>query len=240
MTLEELLKGEATEIKEKSYLTAKQYVEPFIKAVEPYSKTFKIEAKQADQITGGALVFNRVNIEAYAKQTPEGFTEIIGLNYALDTKTPVMKIYRAYKDNAGNMIVPNENLLVVQEIIPGEVLQYPVKSLMEQASCLDVFFKKLEKNFTPKESVELLGKWVINALTAEFNNSKQSVRISSDLVVSGYDSIFLDSSSPYYVIGENFSYLDIYLAMSSQLNKPKDMLNRFEKLAIFKQILNLK
>ena len=51
LTLEEVLKGKATRIKDKDYFPTAAYVEPFIERMSKYTSDFRIQAKLPDQIT---------------------------------------------------------------------------------------------------------------------------------------------------------------------------------------------
>lgn len=242
MDLNTLKLGPAVEIKDKVFLTTAQYITPFLDSIKNIKQEHVIQVKELDcKVSGAPTSYLRVSIEALLPQpTPEGYTEVIGCNYSLDIKTPVIKYYRAFKDDLNNLIVPNENLLSVQEIIPGEQLQCPVEFLMKQPSGLDVFLKQVNKQEKIATLTPKIGEWIRNAYLAEFSNSKQTLRVSADLVATAYKLTMLEQSSPYYNSGATYTLLDIYQAMASQITVSKDVNNKFEKTAILKQILNVK
>ena len=72
LTIDQLLRGKATRIKEKEYFTTEQYVVPFLERMSKFTNEFIIQAKPADQISltpnGDVnfedIIYNRVNIEA--------------------------------------------------------------------------------------------------------------------------------------------------------------------------------
>ena len=51
LTVEQLLQGKATKIKEKEFFTTKAYVEPFFDRMSKYTEEFIINVKPADQIS---------------------------------------------------------------------------------------------------------------------------------------------------------------------------------------------
>jgi hypothetical protein len=72
LTIDQLLQGKATKIKDREYLTTEQYVTPFLERMSKFTNEFIIQAKPADQISltmdGDVnfedIIYNRVNIEA--------------------------------------------------------------------------------------------------------------------------------------------------------------------------------
>ena len=72
LTVEQLLQGKATKIKEKEFFTTKAYVEPFFERMSKYTEEFIINVKPADQISltpSGEvnfddIVYNRVWVQA--------------------------------------------------------------------------------------------------------------------------------------------------------------------------------
>ena len=51
LTIEQLMRGKATKIKDKEYFTTEAYVTPFIDRVSKMTDNFIINAKPADQIS---------------------------------------------------------------------------------------------------------------------------------------------------------------------------------------------
>src|SRR5690606_16844840 len=105
ITVQELLQGKATIIKEKEYLSTKDYVQPFINKMKTFTNDFRIKVKLPDQITKDKdrdVTYNRVLIEAVlpANHTIHNHDEVIGFLYGLDIKKPIAKIYRGYLNRA--------------------------------------------------------------------------------------------------------------------------------------------
>ena len=72
LNFNELLKGKATVIRGKEYLSAEAYVTPFVEIMSKFTKDFRIQAKLSDQMSltrdkdlnAEDTVFNRVWIQA--------------------------------------------------------------------------------------------------------------------------------------------------------------------------------
>ena len=72
LTMEQLVAGKATRIKDKEYFSTEAYVLPFLERMAKYTDNFLIQAKPADQISltregeinFDDVIYNRVNIEA--------------------------------------------------------------------------------------------------------------------------------------------------------------------------------
>lgn len=79
LNLNELLKGKATVIRGKEYLSAEAYVTPFLERMSKFTRDFRIQAKLPDQMSltrekdlnAEDTVFNRVWIQAIL---PEEFS----------------------------------------------------------------------------------------------------------------------------------------------------------------------
>ena len=106
ITINGLLKGKSTIIKNKEFYPTKTYVEPFLNRLAPLTTDFRISVKLPDQMTltkdTADLTFNRVLIQAVLpeKHTIENYAEVIGFIYGIDVKKPIVKLYRGYLNQA--------------------------------------------------------------------------------------------------------------------------------------------
>ena len=127
ITIDQLLRGKATRIKDKEYFTTEQYVTPFLERMAKFTDDFIIQAKPADQISltpnGDVnfedIIYNRVNIEAVLPDEYcfEGHKQVVGFVYALDTRKPVVKEYMGGLRTAClNLCTFNPSALYVQEL----------------------------------------------------------------------------------------------------------------------------
>ena len=102
LTLEQALKGKATQIKGKEYFTTEAYITPFIERMSKFTDDFRIQAIPADQISltkDGEInmediVYNRIWIQAVMPDECgfENHDRVIGMVYGLDTRKPIVKL----------------------------------------------------------------------------------------------------------------------------------------------------
>lgn len=241
MTLDELYLGKETVIKEKSYLSTKDYIDSFVQRMKKLTDDFLIIAKAPDQIVDKAITYNRVTIEARLSKNliDNRYAQTIGLSYSLDGKKPLYKLYRCYTDmTTNNLIVLDEGDIatgVIEQLMP---LSYDLDSLLSRTDSFKVKLDAMKKASCQSDIYQLFGKYLHKSFNCSYNNGQQQVRISSDLVSSAYKGLFLDSTSLSYLKpNQAINLLDIYLGFNQFTCLPKDALNRFEKTAIIKELI---
>jgi hypothetical protein len=249
ISLNELFKGKQTTIKDKNYLSTKDYVDPFIKKMNKYTNNFKIRAIEPNQNTyndvGKDVTYNRVLVEAILpkESTIDNHDEVIGFLYGLDIKTPVAKIYRGYINQAcTNLTVFNPEWIEVQEISEMMPLKYNIDSLLEYTSDFRNRIDKLKNTIIPRKELEgRLGSWVDYCLKSEYNNDLHVVKLSPNLPIKGYKSLVIDAESEYYVnVDEDPSLFQIYNSMTQLItDDKKDIISHFEKTIMINNMLNI-
>ena len=255
--LNTLLQGKATIIKKKEYLPTEAYVTPFLERMSKYTNDFRIQARLPDQISITKkedlnledTVFNRVWIQAVL---PNEFSfnnhqEVIGMVYGLDTRKPIVKIYRGALNMAClNLCVFNPSFLEVHELEPESPINFRgLQSLMEQVSDIKSWLDRLSETFiTYEENVinENLGLWVRNALSTSFDNGYGKVKLSASTAVDAYKLLYEKEDSPYFVRpGEATSMFNVYNAFTELISNTdtRDIMNKAEKTLLLKDILTL-
>ena len=224
INIAELLKGKSTLIKNKEFFPTKTYVEPFIERMSKFTDDFRISVKTPDQVTFNKeatdLTYNRVLIQAVMpeKYSIDHHSEVIGFLYGIDVKKPVVKIYRGYLNQAcTNLCVFNPQWIEVQEMIPGDPINYnAVKMLMEQTSDFPVKLKALKDNYIDRNlRKQYLGEWVDYSLREGEDYGFGKVKIAVSTPVNAYKELFINSESDYYVPeGIDPSMFDIYNAFT--------------------------
>ena len=192
-TLDEVLQGKATRIKNKDYFKTADYLEPFIERMSKFTDNFSIKVKTPDQITltedgnivTDDLTFNRVNIEAILphEYAFEGHTQVIGMVYGLDVRKPICKLYSGAERSAcTNLCVFSPNGLVIQEIEPETAINYnPIQRLMERTETIGRTLRRLNDKYLVfaeklidegiKKGVEILVSY--NVIVVDFNIFKE-------------------------------------------------------------------
>lgn len=258
ITINELMAGKATKIKDKEYFCTEAYVTPFMERMSKFTDNFIIQAKTADQISltpnGGInmddVIYNRVNIEAILpdEYAFEGHKQVIGFVYALDTRKPVVKLYTgAIRSACLNLAVFNPSALSVQGLEPESAINYSfLKQCMAMTEDINIHLKKLsDMEFTRNECFTQLGKWVDNCITKKFVTDFGAVKLAESLPIEAYKSLFYEEKSPYYTQEDVVNGFDVYNAFTDLIcNKGKssgknELINRFEKVHLVGQIMNI-
>lgn len=251
ININKLLEGKATKIKNKDYLPTKDYVEPFIDKMSRFTDNFICQVKLPDQITltedTKDITYNRVYIQAVLPESYweyENHKEVIGLVYGLDVRKPIYKLYRGGLNMAcTNLCVFSPSFLNVQEIKPGEELDYsPIKNIMELTSDLESTLKKMKNTYIDRSSESIqkqLGKWCDFVLRNEYNSGLSKVKLSTATAIDAYKDLFIKEDSNYYIPDdEEASMFMIYNAFTDIISHDsKDIINTAEKTLLLSQML---
>jgi hypothetical protein len=255
ITIDELLKGKATKIKEKAFYQTEAYVTPFLDRMQKITNDFKVKVELPDQITVTQkddvdfddITYNRVWIQGVLPQEYdiENHQDVIGMVYGLDVRKPIVKFYRGGLNRACcNLCVFNPSFLSCQDIYPEAPIDYvPVDDLIRKASELKQWlntlhsttFERSEQNIN-----ESLGLWVRRCLSVVYSNGFGKVKLAVSTAVDAYKLLFEDGESPYYVHqGEHTDMFNVYNAFTDIISndKDKDIINKAEKCLLLKKIL---
>lgn len=256
ITLTDALKGKATQIKGKEYLSTEAYITPFIERMSKFTDDFRIQAIPADQISltkDGELnmediVYNRMWIQAVMPDNCgfENHDRVIGMVYGLDTRKPVVKLYNGGLNRACcNLCVFDPSFLNVQELEPEQAINFrPVNSLLEQTSNIKATLERLsntEVAYTDTIINENLGLWVRNTMDKQFTSQFGKVKVATSTAIDAFKLLYLDKESPYYVNpGYSTDMFNVYNAFTQVLtNDIKDVINKVEKTLLISNILGI-
>lgn len=257
LTLNELLNGKGTKIRNNEYLTTAQYVEPFIEKMSKYTDNFLVQAKLPTQVSLTTqedirdidIVYNRVWVQAVLpnEYCYTGHQMVVGLVYGLDTRKPVAKIYvGALRSACLNLCVFNPSFLEVQYLEPERPINYKcVEPLMEQESDIAKWLIMLEEMEVPYNIPyinEMLGAWVRNSLSASFDNGYGKVKLATATAVDAYKLLYEDEESDYYVSpGQSTNMFNVYNAFTQLISNTdtRDIINKVEKILLLKKVLDL-
>ena len=253
LTVEQLLQGKATKIKEKEFFTTKAYVEPFFDRMSKYTEEFIINVKPADQISltpSGEvnfddIVYNRVWIQAVLpdEYAYENHKRVMSMIYALDTRKPVVKMYTGALNMAClNLCVFNPDALNVAELEPTTAINFsPVNLLMGMTDTIKVTLDKMAKKIYTRDNIyEELGLWIDRSITAKYNSGFGIVKIAESGPINVYKSLFYDEESNYYTKGDEVDGFTVYNAFTDLITQDKkDLVNKFEKTLLVKEIMDI-
>lgn len=247
ISLIELLKGKSTLIKSRNYFSTEKYVSPFIEKMSLFTEEFVVNAIQPSQLTLDQttkdITYNRVWVQAVLPEEHdiEDHKEVIGLIYALDTKKPLYKIYRGYLNRAClNLSVFEPKWIETKELVPETALSYDIPKLLELENTFEGVIKELKSTFIERTNVlNYLGKWVDNCLQKEYSNNIHTVKLSPEVAIAAYKSVFLDEESKYFVPKtQECSMFNMYNAFTQIItDDKKEIINPVEKTLLINNIL---
>ena len=260
ITLEQLLAGRATRIKNKEYFPTAAYVEPFLERVSKLTKEFRVQVQLPTQITYTAdgdintedITYNRVLIEGILpeeyKFNDDPHRAVLGMVYGIDVRKPVVKFFKGQERmSCTNLCVFSPELLACQDLESESAIDFnPLRRIIEQtddtASCLR---KLIETDFNcnVQNVNESLGRWIRNCINYNYNNHYQPVKIACSTPIDAYKLLFEKDDSEYYagLDSGDISMYQVYNAFTQILTDgmKKDPFNIFEKTLLLKSILNL-
>ena len=260
ITLEELLAGRATRIKNKEYFPTTAYVEPFLERVQKLTKEVRVQVQLPNQITytaeGGIntedITYNRVLIEAILpdeyKFNNDPHKAVLGMVYGIDVRKPVVKFFKGQERmSCTNLCVFNPQLLSCQDLEPEAQIDYkPLDRIIEQTDDTATWLKRIiETDFDcgAHNVNESLGRWIRNCINYSFNNHYQPVKIACSTPIDAYKSLFEKEDNEYYagLDAGSISMYQVYNAFTQVLTDgmKKDPFNIFEKTLLLKDILDI-
>ena len=255
LTIDQLLQGKATRIKDKEYFKTEQYVVPFLDRMSKLTNEFIIQAKPADQISltvdGDVnfedIIYNRVNIEAVLPDEYcfEGHQQVVGFVYALDTRKPVVKQYMGGLRTAClNLCTFNPAALSVQELEPETAINYNfLGHCLEIADNMGARLHELSSmEFTKDMMYQELGYQIDNCINYKFHNDFGTIKLPESLPIEVYKNLFYNEKSEYFTKDDRVSGFDVYQAYTDIIcnGKSKDLVNRFEKTLLVSRIMGLR
>lgn len=263
ITLDELLKGKGTIIKNKEYLSTEAYVTPFLERMSKFTSDFRVQVKLPDQVTLTKDNDVRLEDQTYNRVWIQGILpdelnypnhrESISLLYALDTRKPVVKIFRSGVNMAYlNLCVFNPSFINIQALEPESAINFKcIKPLMEETSDIAAWLKKLEDIEVPynEELInENLGQWVRNTIDNSYDNGYGKVKLATSTAIDAYKLLYKKEDSPYYVKpGEITNMFNVYNAFTELISNDGtkenrqggDIVNKAEKTLMLRDILQL-
>lgn len=254
--VEQLLKGKPTRIKNKAYFGTAQYVEPFLEKMSKFTDDFRVEVQVPDQVTRTVtgdintddITYNRVLIQAVMPEEYawDNHDEVIGFLYGLDTRKPVVKLYRGGLNRAcTNLCVFSPTFLHAQELEPEKAINYkPVVELMEQTNDIKAWINNLKETYWDRDDELIdrnLGNWIRKALHCKYQSLNGPVKIGVPLIMDAYKLLFEKDDSDYYIKeNEDVNMFKVYNAFTELITNDngKDIINKVEKTLLLRELLN--
>lgn len=249
MLNEILEKGQKTIIKGNEFLETKAYCLPFLERMKKYTDMFECFAICPSQLSIGTngepqMVYNKVHIEAILPGNDPDISEVIGFTYALDTRKPVARIYKAWKNNeTGSLMLNNTNYIESQTIEPETPLNFSAVNRLLEKDLDWEWINRLKSTVweTTNDQVNYkLGQWLRFAINFSITDDYGKVKIATNDIIAGYKLLFDDSKSSFFTsLGVTCDYHKTLNALSSILyNSQKDPVNLIVKSYLLKDIIS--
>lgn len=253
LTIEQLIQGKATRIKNKEYFTTEAYVTPFLDRVSKMTNNFIINALPAKQISltqdnevnFDDIVYNRVWIQGVLpdKYAWDNHRRVISMIYALDSRTPVVKFYVGALNMAClNLCVFNPEFLSVAELEPENAINYSfLNNAMSLTDDTTATLKKLsEMEYKKDDMYAELGHWVDNCINSKISRGFGAIKLSETTPIAAYKNLFYDEKSKYYTTDNVVDGFTVYNAFTDLITQDKrDLVNKFEKTLLVKDIIGI-
>lgn len=249
ISLDQLLKGKQTSIKNKNYLQTAAYVEPFLERMSKLTDDFRVQVKLPNQITReddiDDITYNRVIIQAILpEELIIDHSQVIAMIYGLDVRKPVAKFYSGALDAVcTNLCVFSPDQLSCQEIEPENPLNYkPLNSIIDNIESTVEFIRKMQNtgfNCSYQNTSEQLGNWIKRCMNFSFDKGFGKVKLSTSTPIDAYKLLFEDENSRYLVKSADCSMYNVYGAFTQIITDglKRDIMNQFEKTSLVKQII---
>lgn len=257
ITIDQLLQGKQTRIKDKDYFPTRAYVEPFLEKMSKLTNDFRVKVELPDQITLTSngeinqedITYNRVWVQAVMppEYVVDNHDEVVGMIFGLDTRKPVAKFYRGGLNKAcTNLCVFSPSFLQTQEIAPNSALDYEALDYIQgKAYALKAYLDRLHNTPFYRDDQYLneeLGKWVRNCLNIPFHNGVHTVKLAVSTAIDAYKLLIEKEESPYFIKPEsNSTMFNVYNAFTELISndKDKDIMNKCEKTLLLNHILGI-
>lgn len=257
ITINELLAGRATRIKNREYYKTEAYVSPFLEKLHKITSDFRVQVQLPSQITyteDGSIntediTYNRVLIEGILpdeyKFNNDPHRAVIGMVYGIDVRKPVVKFFKGQERmSCTNLCVFSPQLLSCQDLEPESAIDFrPLERIIEQTDDTASWLKMLSTHdFDCSEDNvnRSLGSWIRSCMSDSFNNNYGKVKLAASTPIDAYKLLFEKEDSDYYTgIDNDTSMYQVYNAFTQVLtdSMKKDPFNIFEKTLLVKSIL---
>ena len=246
ITIEKLLEGKSTIIKDKEYLATAEYVMPFLEIMKHFTREFYCKVEMPKQVTitdrKQDITYNRVWVQAVMpeKRDIDGFAETINLVYGLDVRQPVYKLFKAYKDRKSEVLYCfDSRWLNVYELKPGEKFanfEPVIKNLLEWVDDSGRRFKKIKTTFLSTDIDEkhtVLGDLLEKSMLYEYYGKGGKVKLAPPTIIKAFQNVYMNSSSKFYTKDtEECSLFNYINAILTLIKEDEDIMNSFEKCAL--------
>lgn len=252
ITLDELLGGNATTIKNNEYFPTRAYVEPFLERMQKYTNDFRVQVKLPNQLAinenDTVDIYNRVIVQAVLPDDMviDNHSQVVGMVYGLDVRKPVVKFYSGALDMVcTNLCVFSPEQLSCAALEPEKPINYkPVNSIINSIEDTIKFIQKLKGitfDCSYQNTSQKLGDWIKQCMNLTYDNGFGKVKIATTTPIDAYKLLFKDKNSRYLVKDGVTDMYNVYGAFTQIFTDSmnRDIMNVCEKTLLVKQVLNI-
>ena len=252
ITLNKLLEGNATTIKNNEYLPTRAYVEPFLERMQKYTNDFRVQVKLPNQLAinenDTVDIYNRVIVQAVLPDNMviDNHSQVVGMIYGLDVRKPVVKFYSGALDMVcTNLCVFSPEQLSCAALEPEKPINYkPVNSIMDSIEDTIKFIQKLKGitfDCSYQNTSQKLGDWIKQCIDLTYDNGFGKVKIAATTPIDAYKLLFKDKNSRYLIKDGVTDMYNVYGAFTQIFTDSmnRDIMNVCEKTLLVKQVLNI-
>lgn len=167
--------------------------------------------------------------------------EVINFVYGLDIKKPIYKVFRSYLIEDKHFIF-DRNWITINELDPEKELKYSISTLMSMTNNVVSVIDKMKKTFIDDDKkYSIVGELIEKTMLFEYNTIGGKVKLSPNMIIKSYESIYVDATSKYYKSNQECSIYDLYCTLADQITdgSKKDLMNVFEKTILIGDLFNL-
>lgn len=256
--LKTVLEGSATVIKNKEYLSAKAYIEPFVERLKPYTSNIICNVKLADQVSyddkGVDTIYNKVLITAVLPDDKDvsinrnnkvvSYHRVVCMAYTLDVKTPICKFYTGVVDSDFVFYAFGADCISVQKIEPDTPINYTfLQTIIDNGlkdNCQFILNQNVTRSISKDKIIENLGEWIDFTIKKEYINDSGKIKLSTGFPIEAYKALMINRDSDYFVDGDEIPMPEILKSFLIQISTDdKDLINRYEKTQLVNQLLKL-
>ena len=125
----------------------------------------------------------------------EGLSEIYHFVFAFDVRTPNYKVFRSY-----GPCIFNPEWLTVEKLDEKTEPKYSIPNLMSYTNNVKSEINKMQTTFLDSdERHKVLGQLIERSMLYNFQHVGGKVKLSPAMIIKAYESVYLDSSSDFFV-----------------------------------------
>lgn len=224
-----------------SFQSPRAYIQPFLDIVKTNNITCKVQNPVTNTNEDGSIntAYPRVVVEAHVGQQIEGYDSVLGMIFALDLQSPVIKVYTGQNAHACTNLtifqanqVSEHSLMNDYSDIYRKAESYVQNKELEIAKFLETRQRLIDEFYNEEQLKNELGRLLLTT-------TKKSSKLGYT-AIAGAAKLMQDRSSIYFLQkGESCSKMNLYDAITQNITDSPDILHKPNKTIAVSQLLNI-